>query len=356
MNNTPFHDFSYTWDRLQDKFQLPDILRIFVYIKTFLDTTGQPFDYDPPAVGMAHGYLLRSANKILADYIISMPEPDETNPNDAVAQINSIIEASFVRKWQQLRDALYTPYDPLSPLDYTDYRTVGRTNDASIVETKSGTISTSDSTERTGTESNTTANDKSETINKTNLKTYGKTVETSSTDDFSQSQSNTTTTKTEDNESHSTVDSNGNGIFGFNSSDVSPATTTEGTSAESILRNSNGDESSAQINTAIDNASNIERNTGADTESGSDVHELHDSGTTVLSHSGNDSRISDRTENGQGTRQERGNANENSTTRRTGRYLQSPQELLQKEFSARQKVLLDTIYHDLDTILCIPVY
>lgn len=356
MNNTPFHDFSYTWDRLQDKFQLPDILRIFVYIKTFLDTTGQPFDYDPPAVGMAHGYLLRSANKILADYIISMPEPDETNPNDAISQINSIIEATFIRKWQQLRDALYTPYDPLSPLDYTDYRTVGRTNDASVVETKSGTISTSDSTERTGTESNTTANDTSETINKSNLKTYGKTVETSSKDDFSQSQSNTKTGETGESGSRSTTGSKDDGRFGFNASVVSPVTSSEAATAEATLRNSTGNESSTQINAGLNSESKTERNAGADTESGSDVHELHDSGTTVLSRSGSDSRLSDRTENGQGTRQERGNANENSTTRRTGRYLQSPQELLQKEFSARQKTLLDTIYHDLDTILCIPVY
>ena len=111
-----------------------------------------------------------------------------------------------------------------------------------------------------------------------------------------------------------------------------------------------------QINAGLDNLSKKESSTGADTESGSDTHELHDSGTSVVSRSSDDSRVSDRTQNETGTRQERGDSNEDATTRRTGRYLDSPQDLIRKEFAARQKTLLDTIYADLDAILCIPVY
>lgn len=347
---------SYMFDRLQDKFQLPDLVRLFAYIKSFLDTSGQPFEYDPPVVGMAHGYLLRSSNKILGDYIIAMPEPDETNPNDAISQISLIVDACFKRKWQQLRDALYTPYDPLSPLDYTDQRTVNRTNDASSVESKMGTTSTTDTSNASGTEAHTIANDHQETVNRTNLTTYGKTIDTTSTDDFSQSQSNTKTGTTGESASRTSTGSKDDGRYGFNASVVSPVTSSDASSSESTLRDTSGNESSTQINAGLDSLSKKERNTGADTESGSDTHELHDSGTSVVSRSSDDSRVSDRTENATGTRQERGDSNENATTRRIGRYLDSPQDLIRKEFAARQKTLLDTIYADLDTILCIPVY
>lgn len=347
---------SYTFDRLQDKFQLPDLVRLFSYIKTFLDTSGQPFEYDPPVVGMAHGYLLRSSNKILGDYIIAMPEPDETNPNDAISQISLIVDACFKRKWQQLRDALYTPYDPLSPLDYTDHRMVNRTDDASSVESKIGTTSTRDTSNAKGTEAHTTTNDHEETVNRTNLTTYGKTIDTTSKDDYSQSQSNSKTGKTEESASRTSVGAKDDGRFGFNASVVSPVESSNASSTESTLRDTSGNESSTQINAGLDNLSKKESSTGADTESGSDTHELHDSGTSVVSRSSDDSRVSDRTQNETGTRQERGDSNENATTRRTGRYLDSPQDLIRKEFAARQKTLLDTIYADLDAILCIPVY
>lgn len=347
---------SYTFDRLQDKFQLPDLVRLFAHIKTFLDTSGQPFDYNPPVVGMAHGYLLRSSNKILGDYIIAMPEPDETNPNDAISQISLIVDACFQRKWQQLRDALYTPYDPLSPLDYTDHRTVNRTDDASSVESKLGTISTSGTSNAKGTEAHTAANDRQETVNRTNLTTYGKTIDTMSQDNYSQSQSNTKTGNTGESISRNSTGTKDDGHFGFNASAVSPVTSSDLASAESTLRDTSGSESEAQVNAGLDNLSKTERNTGADTESGSDTHESHDSGTSVVSRSSDDFRVSDRTENATGTRQERGDSNEDATTRRTGRYLDSPQDLIRKEFVARQKTLLDTIYADLDAVLCIPVY
>lgn len=347
---------SYSFDRLQDKFQLPDLVRLFAYIKTFLDTSGQPFEYDPPVVGMAHGYLLRSSNKILGDYIIAMPEPDETNPNDAISQISLIVDACFKRKWQQLRDALYTPYDPLSPVDYTDSRTVIRTNDASSVESKIGTSSTTDTSNAKGTEAHTTTNDHQETVNRTNLTTYGKTIDTTSKDDYSQSQSNSKIGTTGESSSRTSTGSKDDGRFGFNASVVSPVTSSDMSSAESALRDITGNESSTQINAGLDNLSKKEQSTGVDTENGSDTHELHDSGTNVVSRSSDDFRVSDRTENATGTRQERTDGNENSTTRRTGRYLDSPQDLLRKEFAAREKSLLDTIYADLDTILCIPVY
>lgn len=347
---------SYTFDRLQDKFQLPDLVRLFAYIKTFLDTSGQPFDYDPPVVGMAHGYLLRSSNKILGDYIIAMPEPDETNPNDAISQISLIVDACFKRKWQQLRDALYIPYDPLSPLDYTDHRTVNRTDDASSVESKLGAISIRDTSNVKGTESHTDANDRQETLNRTNFTTYGKTIDTTLQDDYSQSQSNTKTATTGESTSRTSTGTKDDGRFGFNASVVSPVTASDMSSAESALRDTTGNESSAQINAGLDSLSKTERNTGADTESGSDTHESHDSGTSVVSRSSDDLRVSDRTENATGTRQERGDSNEDATTRRTGRYLDSPQDLVRKEFAARQRTLLDIIYADLDTVLCIPVY
>lgn len=349
-------EYSYQYDRLQDKFQLPDLVRLFAYVKTFLDTSGEPFAYNPPVVGMAHGYLLHSSNKILGDYIIAMPEPDETNPNDAISQISLIVDACFKRKWQQLRDALYTPYDPLSPIDYTDHRTVDRTDDASSVESKIGTSSITDTSNAKGTESHTTANEHQETVNRTNLTTYGKTIDTTSKDDYSQSQSNTKTGKTGESSSHTSTGTKDDGRFGFNASVVSPVTSSDISSAESTLRDTSGDESSTQINAGLDSLSRKERNTGADTESGSDTHELHDSGTSVVSRSSDDSRVSDRTENATGTRQERGDSNEDATTRRTGRYLDTPQDLLRKEFAAREKNLLNTIYEDLDTILCIPVY
>lgn len=346
----------YNFDRLQDKFQLPDLVRLFAHIKTFLDTSTDAFSYNPPVVGMAHGYLLRSSNKILGDYIIAMPEPDETNPNDAIAQISLIVDACFQRKWQQLRDALYTPYAPLSPIDYTDYRTVNRTNDASSVESKFGTTSTSDTSDTSGIEAHTTANDHVETVNRTNLTTYGKTIDTTSTDDYARSQTNTSTKETGESASHTSTGAKDDGRYGFNASVVSPVTSSNASTAETNLRDTSGQESFTQIDSGLDNLSRKERNTGADTESGSDTHELHDSGTDTVSRSSVGSRSSDRTENASGTRQERTDGNENATAHRTGRYLNTPQDLLEKEFAAREKNLLNTIYADLDTILCIPVY
>ncbi len=348
----PVFEIPYHYDRLQDKFQLPDFVRLFSFIKSYLDTT----DFNPPVVGLAHGYLLRSSNKIIADYIVSMPGPDELTPNDAISQINLIVEASFIRKWQQLRDAFYTAYNPLSPLDYVDERTVNRTEEKSGVSTKNASLSTIDAAEHSGVETNVSNGEHSETISRSNLKTREMSLDAQGTEDSAQTQSNTRTGSSGESGSRTSSGERDEGRFGFNASVVSPVTSADTASNESTLRDTNANESSAQMASSLNSHNEAQRQTGSDSETGNDTHELRNSDSGTLSRSGSDSRLSDRTENSSGTAQEAGNLNENVVTRRSGRYLETPQELLEKELKARRRNLVDIIYQDLDSILCVPVY
>lgn len=354
----PVYEIPYTWDRLQDKFQLPDLVRIFDDVVTNIQVTSQDadFTFEPSSVGLAHGYLIRSSNKILCDYVIRMPEPDSTNPNDSVAQIKLILANSFYRKWQQLRDALYTPYNPLSPLDYTDERSLVRTQDASAVDTKNSTTSIVDAADHSGTEAATSVDSHTDNLTHSKINAYGKTTNTTTSDDFTQSQSNTQTGTTDESLSRTSSGIKDDGRYGFNAQVVSPVTSTDASSAESTLRGTSGKESSTQVNAGLDNRSENRSDSGADTETGSDIHELHDSSTGTVARNSVDSRVSDRAQNEAGTRQERVDGNENTVARRSGRYLQTPQDLIRKEFDARRRNLVDTIYQDLDSILCIPAY
>lgn len=356
--NNPVFEIPYTWDRLQDKFQLPDLVRIFDDVVTNIQVTdeGSDFTFDPSPVGLAHGYLIRSANKILCDYVIGMPEPDDTNPNDSIAQIILILSNTFYRKWEQLRDALYTQYNPLSPLDYTDERTVNQTRNGSVVDTKISDVSASDSLNRSGTQASTSVDSHKDSLSRNKINTYGKTTDTTSSDDFTQSQSNTQTGITDENLSKSSFGNKDDGRYGFNADVVSPVTTVDASSTETSLRGTSGKESSSQVNAGLDSRSEHKTDSGSDTEIGSDVHAVDDSSTATVASSATDSRISGRSENASGTRQEQSDGNENTRTRRTGRYFENPQDLIRKEFDARKNNLINTIYQDLDSILCIPVY
>lgn len=350
-NSIPF-----LWDRVQDKFQLPSLTRFFEWVSNDLRwTEGEVVHYNPSPVGMAHGYLLRSGNKILCDYIIGMPDPD-SQTYDAIRQIWEIVQVSYLRKWEQLRDALYTEYKILEPTDYHEERSLERTDEMSGSESKLSSSTTNDTSQREGIESKTDAITHGEEITHTNLKAYGKTTETDTRGDHSITESSGKGGNQNDVTSRSGSVENGQGHFGFNAQVVSPVSETDGSSTDTTIRSGDTTETSTRVNSGLDSTNETTKNTGADTESGTDTHSGTDTSTSATSHNTSDSHISDKSESSSGAKNERTNGTETASTSRTGRFMDTPQKLIQQEWKAREKVLIDQIYTDLDNLLCIKMY
>lgn len=358
MDNYDF-EVPFTWDRLQDKFQLPSLVRFFDKLNTALrwpkDELGEYF-YNPSPVGLAHGYLLRSGNKILCDYIIHMPDPDETNVNDAIHQIWDIVRSSYLHKWEQLRDALYTEYSVLEPTDYHEERSLERTDEVSGTESKLSSSTTNDVGQKSGTESKADAFTHGEEITHTNLKAYGKVTETDTRGDHSITETAGKSGNPNEVTTRSGSVENDQGHFGFNAQVVSPVSSSDGSSTETTIRTGDSTESSTRVNAGMDSENETTRNTGADTEAGSDTHAGTDTSTSALTHASSDSRNSDKSEASSGAKSERANGTETASTSRTGRFMETPQKLIQQEWKAREKTLTDQIFVDLDNLLCIKMY
>lgn len=358
MDNYDF-EVPFTWDRLQDKFQLSSLVRFFEQLNLALkwpkEEAGEYF-YNPSPVGMAHGYLLRSGNKILCDYIIHMPDPDDTNTNDAIHQIWQIVQASYLRKWEQLRDALYTDYKVLEPTDYHEERSLERTDEMSGTESKLSSSTTNDVGQKGGTESKTDAFTHGEEITHTNLKAYGKTTETDTRGDHSITETAGKTGNPNEVTTRSGAVENDQGHYGFNAQVVSPVNSSDVSSTETTIRTGDSTEASTRVNAGLDSINETTRNTGADTESGTDTHTGTDTVTSAIAHNASDSRISDKSESSSGAKSERANGTETASTSRTGRFMETPQKLIQQEWKAREKTLMEQIFVDLDSLLCIKLY
>lgn len=348
MGKGPFHDFTFTWDRVSTHFNLALTVNLFLLIKNELEES----DWKPSA--LADGYLNRSNNKILTDYISYLFT--ELSPNQAIQQIYEMLEVAYMHKWKQLKLALDAEYDPLNPIDYTDTRDSVRSTGLSAIESKLSNQTGTDKLDRSGLETNGSTADHTETISRDNSKSQQSTANTSATSDASQTQSNTRTGTTDETSSKTSAGNTNEGIFGFNEQVVSPVSTTDTNASESALSGSIGKETSSQLGVSTDSRKEEETKTGIETESETNRHELHDSLSGSVTRSSADSRVTDRSENSSGTREERGNANENETSRRTGRYFQTPQKLLEEEWKVRRHTLLETIYRDIDALICVPIY
>lgn len=348
MGKGPFHDFDFVWDRVHAHFNLSLTTNLFLLIKNELEES----DWKPSA--LAYGYLNRSNNKILTDYILYLFT--ELSPNQAIQQIYEMLEAAYMHKWKQLKRAIDAEYDPLNPIDYTDTRQNVRLTGLSAIESKLSNQSGTDKLDRSGVETNGSVADHTEIISRDNSKSQQSTANTSASSDASQTQSNTRTGTTDETSSKTSAGNTNEGIFGFNAQVVSPVTAKDTNASESALSGTTGKEFSTQTGTSLDSRKETENKTGIETESETNRHELHDSLSGSVSRSSADSHVTDRTENSSGTREERGNANEDETSRRTGRYFQTPQKLVEEEWKVRRHTLLETIYRDIDALICVPVY
>lgn len=346
-----------TYDRVQDKFQLPALQELFTRVAAHIDIIGTDNNVRFNPMALAHGYLIRSGRKILTDYFIQLPDwAGRYGTGDVVDVLYNVISLTFVRKWKQLRDAFYTEYSPLEGVDYTETHNSSHEG----TETVSGT--TIDELDKTDTtthgEQVTTQNNlvHGETVTDNNTTTHGKTVAETGTTNYSHSQTDTTTELPGQTTTTTASSTGAENVYGFNSSVAVPNSVDSASNTETVTSSGRNSIEVNRVNQGHDDTQSSVTEGGTTADLRSISHGGTDSSNGSVLHSGNDVLATESSQTETVTREGTTSGTKQLQILRKGRLTQTPQDLLEAELRARKQNLVEIIYQDIDSVLTISVY
>lgn len=346
-----------TYDRVQDKLQLPALQDLFTRVAGHLDIIGTEDSVRFNPMALAHGYLIRSGRKILTDYFIQLPDwAGQYGTGDVVDVLYSVLSLTFVRKWKQLRDAFYTEYSPLEGVDYTE------THNSSHEGTETFSGTTTDEAEKTDTttygQQVETQNNliHGETVTDNNTTTHGKTIAETGMITYGHGQTDVTTELPGQTTTTTATSTGAENVYGFNSSVAVPNSTDSASNTETVTSSGQNSTEVNHINQGHDDTQSSVTEGGTTADSRSILHGGTDTSNGSVLHSGNDVLATESSQTETVTREGTMFGTKQLEILRKGRLTQTPQDLLEAELRARKQTLVEIIYQDIDSVLTISVY
>lgn len=263
-----------------------------------------------------------SGSKTIAPLVYAFTDDNETLPDADFTMLTDVIATAFTDKWNRLFAAFNAEYNPLENYDMTENETVSD----DTVSNGSQIVTDSTSTNHTGTQ----------TIGVTGTETHTGTQTLASTNETA----HTGTDGTESEKRTNGTEGVNNRIVGFNSiSEGVPSggstTTHADTETNNATRTLNLSDESTENNTRTDNLTDGKSETTTRTD------DLHDTGTLSR----------------RGTTEGR---NEKDISRELTRHgnigVTTSQQMLLSEIEVRKWNFYNSVFEDIDTILCLPIY
>lgn len=359
MNNYPFDDeIVLIYDRVQDKLPLPAMVAFFSNVAGWLNTTeSDELSYHMNVLGAAHGYLLHSGKKILADYFINLPD---YTPNaltgDVVDVLLNVVSASYMSKWRQLRDAYNTRYAPLDGIDYTESHSRTHVGNLEVEGNKTTTDDESQSFTHGEVVEEAKTFEHGQSVTSSETVTHGKVVGTDSSVTFGHGDTETTVSNPGQITTTSAIGGGDTSVYGFNSSNAVPSALNHSTDSETVSLSGTDRTEVTRGNNGTDVTTGSVAESGTTGDAGSVVYGGTDTTDSSVRHSGTDAsgKVSSGSE--EISRTENASDNEAIEIARRGRFARTAQELIEQELKARQHTFEEQIYRDLDSILTIDVY
>lgn len=311
-----------------------------------------------------------SGDKPVSPMVLKLMDVYEDEDDLRVA-LSDVLYTKYNLTWSRLWDAINEEYDPLHNYDGTETTTETRnlsligstTASATNTHTDTGTVSDVGSTTNDVTHTSTgTVSDSGTTTSDTTHTSTG-TVSDSGTTSSDSTHTNTGTV------SHpiesSTTTTGQSNIYGFNSDTAVPSDTSTGTSSSSVTSDvmtnnltETDDVDGTSTNTRTNNLTDVDdvdtTNTNTRTNNLTDIDDAESSSTNTRT---NDLTTTDNgTESASSTTADTGTVT-TTTTKGGNLGVTTSEQMLTQEFDFRAKYnFFETVYKDIDKVLCLAIY
>lgn len=295
-----------------------------------------------PQVLNSEYYLAHSGKKPVAPIVHYYLDDDNEITAEGMTALGALIKAKFYEPWTHLMDTYYAEYNPLNNYSITEQEAYEEDNDKSVTDetTYGKTVNTLDNLTH------------GKTVSTVDELTHGKKVVTTNERDRTNSETTSTTVtygKTETTNIENDTTQVDNERHGFNSTTGVPTdSSTSVRNAENSVHSTGSDGGITRV-TATDNDDTEvnEQASGKDTRSISEMDGGTDSRAVGETHGGTDSTEIGTEGHIEGTR---------SKNRSGLNGLNSYQRMIAEDRKLWLDNFFDRVYHDIDTILTLPIY
>ena len=339
---------------LRNLLDLPKLSEVADWLANgiFSAFTNVPWSSDEaPALNVL--YLSRSVDKYIAPIVSLMLDSNGQLTPANMAKLAGYLETMYSQNWQKLYATLNFEYDPISNYDMTE-----RSEDSRKVnETTEDTNTTSVKYNESLTADNTQTRDLK--VTDTGTVTTADDTETSGTNDLIKGGTvKDDTTKTENtttNTTENTTNSGNDNVFGYNSTSAVPSASTSDT-GETKTNTAGENTETGSSTTTYDTT---DRTTTSETvnKSVDENRELESTDTGTITTESTDSKNgTSNTQNTNNSTKTSTDTNTHTLTRKGNIGVTTSQQMIQSERDLWAFQFYDRVFSDIDKMLTIPVY